>query len=152
MTDVQDPHKTRIKTQWQSRPRADLALKTIYMQTGKIRSDLNNPETRPFLESTFSKTMHNDLIQQAYIIIDLLKALPGSEKSDSNIALNNLPDLINETETTLKELEKEPKEKGLLDKLDFILSQMESLIFGLLEDTEPRLKNNNKPSLSVPHA
>lgn len=135
---------TRIKSQWQLNPGAGFALNTIYLQIGKIRSDLNSPDSRHFLETTFSQVLHNNLIQQSYIVINLLKTLPAPKDPNVNNGLNILPVFIAELETTLKELEKTPKENELLDKLDFTLSQMESLLFGILDDSEFQVTNNDK--------
>ena len=134
LNDIENTNKN-VKDIWLLHPEANTVFHALTMQIGKIRKQLSDFNESPYTPDSFSGAIHNDLALQTLSIVELLKPLTSHEQSNTDKAIQNLSLIIIKTEKTLEELKDAPEENSLWDRLDFNLSQLESLLFSDNKDS-----------------
>ncbi len=130
---LKDLEKTNAeaKAAWQINPQLQRIFQALHKKTGEIRTHLSHFNDDLNEATTFSASVHNDLRKHTHLISELLKPLAGIEQGLPKDLHSNLHHTLVEIEKVIKELSDIRNDIGLWDKLDFNLSQLESLLFTL---------------------
>lgn len=130
---VKDLEQTNAeaKAAWQANPHLQTMFQALYKKTGETRAHLSQFNGNLSEATTFSASVHNDLRKHTRLISELLKPLTGIEQGLPKDIRSNLLHTLVEIEKTINELSDIRNDIELWDKLDFNLSQLESLLFTL---------------------